>query len=138
MATLEKAIEIAAQVHEKQVDKAGEVYILHPLRLMLKMDTPLKMIVAVLHDVVEDSALNLEDLKAKGFSDTVLSSIDCLSRRPGEDYQKFIERVALNDTAREVKIADLEDNMNLQRLKKLDEKGLKRLEKYHKAWLRLR
>ena len=76
MSTLERAIQIAATAHAGQADKAGEPYILHPLRVMMTVTTPKERIAAVLHDVVEDTAVSLDDLGAQGFSADVLSAID--------------------------------------------------------------
>ena len=77
---------------------------------------------AVLHDVVEDTSYTLEDLRRKGFSEAVLAAVDCLTRRGDESYEEFIERVETNPIAREVKIADLEDNMNIRRINEIQPK----------------
>ena len=135
MSNLEEAILIAVQAHKNQRDKVGETYILHPLRLMLKMDSETEMIAAVLHDVAEDSNWTLADLKREGFSEEVLSVIECLTRRDQETYEEFIERVKLNPTARKIKLADLEDNMEIKRISEPTEKEWGRLKKYHQAWL---
>ena len=111
-ATLEDAVSIAAQAHCGQKDKAGSPYLLHPLRMMMQMKSETAMIVAVLHDVVEDSDWTLEQLRERGFSEEVLTAIDCVTNRTGENYEQFIERAQTNPIAREVKIDDLEDNMN--------------------------
>jgi (p)ppGpp synthase/HD superfamily hydrolase len=134
MGTLEKAIRIAAQAHQGDKDKGGAPYILHPLRVMLKMSTKAEMITAVLHDLVEDTSWNLADLEREGFAGEVLAALNCLTRRPGEDYQEFILRVSMNPLARKVKLADLEDNLNLIRLGTLTEKDKARIERYHQAW----
>jgi (p)ppGpp synthase/HD superfamily hydrolase len=84
MTTLEDAISIAAQAHKGQKDKAGAPYLLHPLRMMLRMNSEAPMIAAVLHDVVEDSDWTLEQLREKGFSDEVLDAVECLTHRDGE------------------------------------------------------
>jgi (p)ppGpp synthase/HD superfamily hydrolase len=133
-ATVEDAISIAAQAHKGQTDKAGAPYLLHPLRLMLRMDSEAAMMAAVLHDVVEDTDWTLERLREEGFSDEVLEAVDCLTHREGESYPEFVERVRANPVARQVKIADLEDNMNIRRISQLGAKDLERLEKYHRAW----
>lgn len=139
MATLEKAIAIAAKVHEGQKDKAGATYILHPLRLMMKMSSETARIAAVLHDVVEDgSGWTRERLKAEGFSDEIVSAVDGVTRRNDESYEEFIDRLAGNALAREVKLADLEDNMNILRLDELTPKNLERLARYHRAWKKMR
>ena len=134
MATVEDAISIAAQAHKGQRDKAGAPYLLHPLRMMLRMDSEAAMMAAVLHDVVEDTDWTLERLRGEGLSDEVLEAVDCLTHREGESYQEFVERVRTNPIARQVKIADLEDNMNIRRINQLGAKDLERLEKYHRAW----
>ncbi len=138
MANLDKAILIAVRAHQNQQDKAGQTYILHTLRLMLKMDSETEMIAAVLHDVVEDSIWTVATLRKQGFSEEVLAVLDCLTRREQETYDEFIERVKLNPTARKIKIADLEDNMAIKRISKPAEKDWERLKKYHRAWLALR
>jgi len=144
--TLNDAIAIAAIVHKDQTDKAGDPYILHPLRLMMKMNTEEARITAVLHDVVEDSRDNpaetrwtFERLRADGFSEEIVEAVEGVTNRKeqGETYEEFVERAAANPISRAVKIADLEDNMNMLRMRELIPKDLKRLEKYHRAWLRL-
>ena len=134
-ATLEDAISIAALAHKGQKEKANASYILHPLRIMLRMKTEAEMIAGVLHDVVEDSEWTLEQLREQGFSEEILKAVECLTHKEGEDYENYIERVKANDIARKVKLADLEDNMNIRRISSdLTERDLKRLEKYHKVW----
>ena len=114
--TLEDAVSIAAIAHRGQKDKAGAPYLLHPLRMMLRMSSEDAMMAAVLHDVVEDTDWTLEQLHERGFSDEVLEAVKCLTHNEGESYEEFIERVGRNHLAEEVKIADLEDNMNIQRI----------------------
>lgn len=134
IATIEDAITIAARAHKGQKDKAGSPYLLHPLRMMLRMNSEAAMMAAVLHDVVEDTDWTLERLREEGFPDEVLEAVDCLTHRDEESYQEFVERVLTNPIARQVKVADLEDNMNIRRISQLGKKDLERLEKYHKAW----
>ena len=134
IATLEDAIQIAAKAHKGQSDKAGAPYILHPLRMMMRMKTEAEMITAILHDVVEDTDWTIEKLREKGFSEEVLEAVECVTNREGESYEQFIERAGKNPIARQVKIADLEDNMNIQRIGEIKPKDLERLEKYHKSW----
>lgn len=138
MATLERAIEIAASAHAGQLDRSGAPYILHPIRLMMRVESMEARITAVLHDVVEDTPWTFEALRAEGFSDAVLSALDCVTRRDSETYEQFVERSLVNAVARQVKLADLEDNMNLLRLGEVRPKDLERLERYHRAWIRLR
>ena len=131
---LERAIEIAVTEHKGQIDKASQPYILHAIRLMLKMQTEEEMIVSVLHDAIEDSDLTFDDLRKEGFTENILEALDCLTIRKNENesYEHFISRILENKLAIKVKIADLEDNMNILRLKKITEKDVARLKKYHK------
>jgi (p)ppGpp synthase/HD superfamily hydrolase len=139
MSTLERAIEIAAKAHSGQTDKGGDVYILHPLRVMLRLSSAEARIAAVLHDVVEDSDITIDFLRQEGFSEQVLTAIESLTKRKGEDYAAFIERFAQDSVARQVKVEDLRDNMDLSRLgQKPLEKDLVRQAKYAKALARLR
>lgn len=109
---LSKAIELAAKAHAGQVDKAGEPYILHPLRVMLSVQSMDERIVAVLHDVIEDTAVDTSDLLNLGLSDRQIEAVVALTRLPHETYDQFIERVALNPLATAVKRADIADNMS--------------------------
>jgi len=134
MSTLDKAILIAAEAHQDQKDRYGNPYILHPIRLMMKMESETEKIVAILHDVVEDSDWTFDQLRRKGFSEEIISAVDRLTKRENEPYFEYIERTKQNSTALKVKLADLEDNMDLQRIEQISEKDLKRLERYHQAW----
>lgn len=138
MSTLERAIVIAAVAHTGQVDKAGMPYILHPLRMMLTLSTMEERIVAVLHDVVEDSEVSLDDLRRDGFSGEILAAVDAVTRRPEESYEEFVARAALNPIGREVKRADLEDNSDLSRIPEPSERDRARVEKYRRALEMLR
>lgn len=130
---LNKAIEIANRAHTGQIDKGGEPYILHPLRVMMTRDNENERICAVLHDVIEDSDITFDDLREAGFSEEIIEVLDCITKRPGENYDDFISRVLGNETACKVKLADLWDNMNLSRIKNPDEKDRKRIVKYQEA-----
>ncbi len=130
---LDQAIKIAVDAHAGQKDKAGKPYILHPLRVMLKLQGETERIVAVLHDVVEDSDWTLEGLRDEGFPAEVLEALDCLTRRENETYEAFVKRASTNPIARVVKIADLQDNMDLGRIDKPAERDLARVRKYQKA-----
>ena len=135
---LDKAIAIAAQAHLGQKDRMGAPYILHSLRMMLRLETQKEMIVAVLHDVVEDCPdWDFERLRQEGFSEEIIEAIDHVTRREGETYEAFVERSARNKLARPVKLADLEDNMDIKRLNLLTEEDQARLATYHRAWRRL-
>lgn len=138
MPTLEDALELALQAHRGQQDKAGAPYILHPLRLMLRMEDETERMVALLHDVIEDSPFTLEDLRERGYSEEILRALDALTRRPEESYTEFIERAGQDAVARRVKLADLEDNMDLRRLAQLGPADAERLARYRTAWTSLR
>jgi len=129
-----KAIEIATKCHSGQLDKAGELYILHPMRMMMKMDTEEEKITAVLHDVVEDSEVTINDLRKEGFSERILRAVDAMTKREGESYKKSIERVKKNPLAIKVKVADFEDNMDISRLKRVTEKDRQRFNRYLKYY----
>lgn len=130
MATLERAIEIAASAHAGQVDKAGESYILHPLRVMLRVTSSEERMAAVLHDVVEDTSVTLQGLVAEGFPSDVISAIEALTKRPGESRMQAAERAAANAIARQVKLADNAENMDLSRISNPTERDYARLEEY--------
>lgn len=130
---LNKAIEIATRAHAGQVDKAGSPYILHPLRVMLSRENELERICAVLHDVVEDSNITFDDLRKHRFSEEAIAVLDCLTKRNGESYEEFIDRVLKNETACHVKLADLCDNMNISRIEKPSEKDVAQIKKYREA-----
>ena len=135
---IEKALAIALGAHQGQKDKAGAPYILHPLRVMLRMEMELEMIAAVLHDVVEDTGLTIEDLRRVGIPEAALAAVEHLTRREEESYEEFIERVKQNEIARKVKLADLQDNMDIKRIARPTEKDLERLKKYRRAWFALK
>ncbi|WNG50053.1 GTP pyrophosphokinase [Archangium minus] len=138
MPTLEDAIALAVEAHQGQRDKAGQTYILHPLRVMFRLETETERMVAVLHDVVEDSPWTLERLRELGYPEEVLGALDCLTKREGETYEAFIERVRPHPLARRVKLADLEDNMDVRRLAAVTSKDAERLARYRAAWARLK
>jgi (p)ppGpp synthase/HD superfamily hydrolase len=100
---------------------------------MLSVDTLEARMAAVLHDVVEDTAVTLEQLRAEGFPETVIEAVELLTKRDGEDYEAFIRRVAPNPIARKVKLADLRDNSDLSRIAQPTDKDRQRIEKYQRA-----
>jgi hypothetical protein len=131
---LDRAIAIATEAHAGQVDKAGSPYIDHPLRVMRAQNSDLARIVAVLHDVVEDcDGWTFERLEAEGFKPAVIEALRLVTKIEGEAYEDFVRRAAGNSISRAVKIADLEDNMDVSRLPILTDKDHERLEKYQKA-----
>jgi (p)ppGpp synthase/HD superfamily hydrolase len=113
MPTLEDAIALAVDAHRGQSDKSGQPYILHPLRVMFRCTTDAQRIVAILHDVVEDTSRTFDDLRKLGYPEDILAALDCVTKREGESYEAFVERAAANPIARAVKIADIEDNLDL-------------------------
>lgn len=138
MTMLARAIEIAVSAHKGQKDKSGADYVLHPLRVMERGKTEIEKICGVLHDVVEDSSWTYEALENEGFSAEVIAVLRCVSKKSeNEDYEEFINRIAQNPIAVQVKINDLLDNMDITRLKELNELDLKRLNKYLKAYWKL-
>ena len=135
---LERAIEIAVEAHAGQTQKDGTPYILHPLHLMMLMEDEASQIVAVLHDVVEDTEVTLADLQAEGFDDDVVVAVSLLTRQKGMSYEQFIEEIAPNELARRVKLCDLEHNMDVRRLPMpLVERDFERLMQYREAYERL-
>ena len=119
---LERAIEIAQEAHKGVKDKGGHDYIHHPIRVMHAMSNDQEKIVAILHDVVEDSDWTFERLKEEGFEGSVIESLRCVTKySEEEDYQEFIKRAATNKIATKVKMADIEDNLDLSRLGTLTE-----------------
>ena len=131
---LERAIEIAVQAHKGAIDKDGSPYILHPLAVMHNLDTDDEKIVAVLHDVVEDTKWTFEKLLGEGFSVTVVDALRSVTKQgDGEDYFDFIQRAKKNPLGRRVKIADIRHNMDVTRIKVLGDKDVTRLNKYKKS-----
>jgi (p)ppGpp synthase/HD superfamily hydrolase len=137
MNLIEKSLAIALKAHAGQLDKAGQPYILHPLRIMAKMETDEEMAVALLHDTIEDSLFTAKTLLDAGIPLNIVDSVQSLTKFYGEDYDKFIQRVLKNELAVKVKKADIEDNLDLLRLNTLTDADLERVRKYHEAWKRL-
>ena len=136
---LEKAIEIAVEAHRGQIDKAGKIYILHPMRVMLRGKNEQEMIVGILHDTVEDTPITLDMLRLEGFSEEVLEAVACITKKEGEDYGDFIDRVLTNPLAAQVKLYDIEDNLNRDRIPfptPRDEARFRKYEKYHQVVLK--
>jgi (p)ppGpp synthase/HD superfamily hydrolase len=133
---LEKAIAVALEAHAGVMSRSGRPYILHPLRLMIQMESEEEMITAVLHDVVEDSSITLVDLAEIGFSQRVLDALALLTHNKATtDYNDYIIAIKANSLARKIKLADLAHNMDLRRLPNpLSQKDLNRLQKYRQAW----
>jgi len=138
MSDLQKALEIAVEAHNGQQGKDGSPYVLHPIRLMLSLESNDARIAALLHDVVEDTPVAIDDLRSAGFSETVLEAIRLLTHLDHDDYDEYVEKLSKNPLARQVKLADLTDNMNIKRLPEVREKDLQRLAKYHRVWKKLK
>lgn len=137
MPTIEDTIIFATEAHRGQVDKAGVPYILHPLRMMCRQQNDTERIIALLHDVIEDTDYTFDDLRRMGYEEEIIEAVDCLTRRDDETYEAFIQRIKTNPLARRVKLADLQDNMDLRRIRLLQEHDLERLQRYQNAWYEL-
>ncbi|MNY89892.1 Guanosine-3',5'-bis(diphosphate) 3'-pyrophosphohydrolase [compost metagenome] len=130
MSTLEKAIALAATQHAGQLDKGGQPYILHPLRLMLQFSNPTLQIIAMLHDILEDTSTTAEDLEALGFSAEIIQAIQALTKQTGESRLEAAKRTTLNPLATQVKYVDVLDNMNLTRINNPTARDFARFEEY--------
>jgi hypothetical protein len=135
-ADIEVALHIAMLAHQGQVDKAGQPYIFHPIRVAGWLDDPRKKIVALLHDVLEDSGFPEIEIRQQ-FGDEIGDAVVALTRKAGQTYDDFIEQCGANDLARAVKWADLRDNMDLSRLSTVTQRDLDRTAKYRAAADRL-
>lgn len=134
--TLDDAIQLARRAHEGQLDKAGRPYIAHPLRVMGYVKGEHERMTAVLHDVVEDTEVTLDDLSAAGCPADVLDAVAAISKHPGEPQADYLTRVMANPMALVVKRADIADNMSAERLGLLDRPTRERLQVKYEAALR--
>ena len=130
---LEKAAKICLSVHAEQRDKAGKAYFLHPFRVAMNCDNDEEKIVALLHDTIEDGDIDADFFFKQGFPENIVEAILCLTRRESEEYNDFIKQLASNTLARKVKIKDLEDNLDILRLKELTQEDILRCNKYLNA-----
>jgi len=130
----ELSVSVATKAHAGQKDRGGHDYIEHPLRVASTFSDDIPYAVAVLHDVVEDTAVTLNDLVAQGFPDEVVSAVDALTRRSCEDYEKYIQRLSNNPLAKSVKLEDLRHNMDLKRIPYPTAKDLQHMERYKAAY----
>jgi (p)ppGpp synthase/HD superfamily hydrolase len=133
---VEAARLLATQAHSGQTDKAGLPYITHPMRVAGRLDTLEAQVVGWLHDTVEDTAVTLSEIEAR-FGPETAAAVDAISRRDGEKWSGYLDRVAANPVARQVKISDLIDNSNLGRIPHVTMKDVKRQDKYNKALKKL-
>ncbi len=134
----DRAMDIAVHVHKGQKDRYGKNYIFHPIRIMMRMTSMTEKIVALLHDVVEDSEWTVDQLANDGFPAEITDAVDAISKREGEAYFDYIERLRKNFLAARVKMADLEDNMDLRRIAHIDTETAARLAAYRKAYTLLK
>ena len=128
------ALELAVEKHKNQTDKAGNPYILHPLHVMENVNSKEGKIVAILHDIIEDTDITEDYLFKIGLSKRIVDAVVALTRSEDMDYQEYIKNLSSNPLAKEVKLADLEHNMDLKRLPTLEEKDLERKRKYQIAY----
>ncbi len=131
---IDKALDIASRAHENQKDKAGKPYIFHPVRVFSKCQTDEERIVALLHDVIEDTEISTYDLLKEGFPTEIVGAILSISRHDNESYEDFICRVNKNPLGKKIKLYDLEDNLDVKRLEEITEEDRVRLNKYLKAY----
>jgi hypothetical protein len=137
MADLERALQIAVQAHAGQKDKTGAAYIFHPIRVMMRCTNPNARIVALLHDVVEDTATTFEDLEAAGFSPQVICTLRLVTHAEGVPYDEYIGSLMADPVAIDVKLSDLHDNLDIRRLNDIGDRDVARLRKYLAAHRRL-
>lgn len=128
------ALQIATKAHEGQKDKSGYEYIMHPIRVAERCKDTRAKIVALLHDTIEDTFVTKDYLREQGFPDEIIEGVLSVTKREGESYDEFVRRAAENPLGKEVKKADLEDNMDIRRLKELTDEDVGRLRKYLRAW----
>ncbi len=128
-----KAMKIAYDAHAGQVDKTGIPYIYHPIHLAESMSDENSVITALLHDVVEDTDITIDDLAREGFHEDILTALTLLTHNPAEEYMDYISRLSTCPLARKVKLADLRHNSDAARLDFIDKKTAHRLEKYSRA-----
>lgn len=132
MMTIEKAIALASIAHEGQKDKGGAPYILHPLKIMMAMDTENEKILAVLHDVLEDTDLTITDLIEEGLPGELVEPLLLLTREPGVSYRKYLEALVQNPLSTKVKLADLSHNSDLTRIPSPTLADYKRVQEYQR------
>lgn len=132
-----KVIKFATKKHEDQTDKAGKPYILHPMRVALRLETEQEKIVALLHDVLEDTDATIEDLKRLDLDENIINAIQTLTRPKDVTYMDYIKKIGTNKLARKVKLADLSDNMDPDRLCDDKESLMQRYEKAYKYLIEL-
>lgn len=128
-----KALKLCFEAHKDQVDKSGMPYVFHPFHLAEQMRDEVTTIVALLHDVMEDTDYTLEDLERMGFPQEALEALALLTHDPWVHYMDYVKQIKKNPVAKAVKLADLRHNSDLNRLDVVDQKAIERAEKYHRA-----
>lgn len=128
-----QALKLCFEAHKEQKDKSGMPYVFHPFHLAEQMTDEATTVVALLHDVVEDTELTFEDLEKQGFGEEIISALKLLTHNDDTPYMDYVAKIETNKIATAVKLADLRHNSDLSRLDTVDEKALKRKEKYEKA-----
>lgn len=128
-----QALKLCFDAHKDQVDKTGIPYVFHPFHLAESMKDEYTTVIALLHDVVENTVYTLDDLKIMGYPDEVIEALRLLTHEDGIPYMEYVEMIKHNSLAREVKLADLKHNSDITRLDVIDDYALKRNEKYQKA-----
>ena len=128
-----QAIRLCFDAHKDQVDKSGMPYVLHPFHLAEQMVDEITTVVALLHDVVEDTDYTLEDIRALGFPEEVVAALTLLTHDPAVPYMEYVARIGRDPVARAVKLADLGHNSDITRLDRVTQKDLDRVEKYREA-----
>ena len=128
-----KAMKLCYEAHKDQVDKTGVPYVFHPFHVAEQMTSEASTIVALLHDVVEDTDYTLDDIAAAGFGQVIVEAVALMTHEDDVPYLDYVARLKDNPIAREVKLADLAHNSDLSRLGEIDEETRQRLEKYEKA-----
>ena len=136
--TTKKALKLSFEAHKDQKDKGGMPYVFHPFHLAEQMTSEDAVVVALLHDVVEDTDLSLDDIRARGFPKRVIEALALLAHDEATPYLDYVAKIKTNPLARAVKLADLEHNCDPSRLDKVEEKDKARVEKYQKALAFLR
>ena len=127
------ALKLCFEAHKNQVDKSGMPYVFHPFHLAEQMTDELTTIVALLHDVVEDTGFTLDDLQAMGFPEETIDALRLMTHDPAVPYMEYVAKIKRNPIATAVKLADLQHNSDLTRLGAPVEKDLARVEKYRQA-----
>lgn len=131
-----RALQIMFEAHKKQIDKSGMPYVFHPYYVAEQMDDEKSTIVALLHDVIEDTDMTLNDLQ--GFDDEIIEAIDLLTRKEEQSYNQYIKDISSNELATKVKIADLKHNSDLTRIDHPTQIDMDRVQKYSRSIKKLK